>query len=266
MWVTHKHSRHRLTHISTRVLLLSFSLRSPPPLPRLSNVQAPASDCSGTTNDKSPTYAHTGVCVRMSKTSSMMAKAVGSDLHFDVWSSTATCTGAATGTLNFGTIGSCNQITGTTGEAFLVTEKPESQVVFEDIAVEITGAWLSGDCTGTAIPIAPADAVSAPGECTDTFEDYGDKSKTAKLVGDPGYFYEVVYHSASADKKCVGDYASTNRYKFDTCQKIEVENSDGSKTAVSFKFKEAEMSSAATTTASLAVVLAAVGTAAALLL
>ena len=147
----------------------------------------------------------------------------------------------------------------------MVTEKPESQVAFEDIAVEITGAWLSGDCTGTAIPIAPADAVSTPGECTDTFEDYGDKSKTAKLVGDPGYFYEVVYHSASADKKCVGDYSSTTRYAFDVCQKIEVEAADGSKTILSFKFKKAESSSAATTTASLAVAVAAVGAAALLL-
>ena len=200
----------------------------------------------------------------MTKTTGMKARVTTGTLFFDVFAS-GTCAGTAAQTVDFGTIGNCNQVTGNTAETFTVTAKSESQVAFEDVSIEITGAWASADCMGTAIPIAPADAVSTPGECTDTIEGYGDKSKAATLVGDPGFWYDVTYPSASADKKCVGDYSSTTRYAFDVCQKIEVEAADGSKTILSFKFKKAESSSAATTTASLAVAVAAVGAAALLL-
>ena len=95
----------------------------------------------------------------MTKTTGMKARVTTGTLFFDVFAS-GTCAGTAAQTVDFGTIGSCNQVTGNTAETFTVTAKSESQVAFEDVSIEITGAWASADCMGTAIPIAPADAVS----------------------------------------------------------------------------------------------------------
>ena len=246
-----------VSHCRHRTSLSSLSSSS-------SFQQAPATDCSGMTNAESPGYAHTGVCSRMSKTTGMKARVAGGTLFFDAYAS-GTCAGTAAQTIDYGAIGSCNQVVGNSHSTFMVTPKSESQVAFEDVSVEITGAWASGDCSGTAIPLTPEDAVSVPGDCSDTIEGHGDKSKAAILVGDPGFFYDVTYPSASADNKCVGEYSSTTRYAFGVCQKIEQENADGSTTTLSFKFKKAAASSAATTTASLAVAVAAVGAAALLL-
>ena len=246
-----------VSHCRHRTSLSSLSSSS-------SFQQAPATDCSGMTNAESPGYAHTGVCSRMSKTTGMKARVAGGTLFFDAYAS-GTCAGTAAQTIDYGAIGSCNQVVGNSHSTFMVTPKSESQVAFEDVSVEITGAWASGDCSGTAIPLTPEEAVSVPGDCSDTIEGHGDKSKAAILVGDPGFFYDVTYPSASADNKCVGEYSSTTRYAFGVCQKIEQENADGSTTTLSFKFKKAAASSAATTTASLAVAVAAVGAAALLL-
>ena len=131
---------------------------------------------------------------------------------------------------------------------------------FTDQSVTVTGLWASTDCTGTQLPLTPAEATSVAGECSDDMGGFGDQSKTVTLAGDTGFFYEVIYTSTDANKKCVGTFSHTKRYALDKCQVV---NAGG--TLASAKFtKTAPSSDATTAMASLAGVSAVVAVAAAL--
>jgi len=182
-------------------------------------------------------------------------------VQFDTFAASATCAGTATATTDLGNLDACGTSPApATYERFLATAKT-ADPAFTDVSITLTGLWSSTDCTGTQLPINPATAARPVGECAADIAGYGDQSKGVTLAGDTGFWYEVIYSSADANKKCVGTFSNTKRYALDVCQVINVGG-----TPASAKFtKTAPTSDATTAMASLAGV-SAVAVAAALLL
>jgi hypothetical protein len=206
---------------------------------------SPATDCSGTQNQNSPQYHHTDVCSAVDLTTGAKLRVTDGVAYIDAYAS-KTCTGSVAQSINYGTVGNCYQLLdqsgATTGETFSATLKTESQVSWTDVNVKLTGFWYGSSCGadgGAVIPIGTQD--DNTGKCTGTFDSFGDVSKAAELAGDPGFFYELVYASADSDKKCVGDYSTTNRYKYTGCNALTVDIG-GTETAVSFTAESAAAS------------------------